>query len=57
MEELNFPVIKEPFPPHPMLTMDRYVKFVQMYVRYILDRKTYEEKKKRSIVNVPFRLK
>lgn len=57
MEKLNLPVLKVSPPPASKMTMDRYVKFVRMYVRYIMNRKNYEEKQNRSVVNVPFKLK
>lgn len=55
--ELKFPVIKgNPMPP-PVLSMDQYVEFVQFFVQHLMDRKAYEEDRKLSVVNVPFRLK
>ena len=57
MEKLKFPIIKgDPMPP-PILSMDRYVRFVEMFIQSFLNRKDYEEQKKRSVVTVPFKLR
>lgn len=57
MEKLILPVFKEPLPPPPILSMDRYVKFVEFCRRHVVNRKAYEEQKKRSAVDVRFVLK
>ena len=56
MKDLKLPVIRESLPP-PQLSMDQYLKFVEFNLKYTFNRKAYEEKKKYSVVNVPFRLK
>lgn len=57
MEKLNFPVFKEPLPGPPILSMDNYVKFVEFWRRSVMNRKAYEEERKKSIVDVRFILK
>jgi len=57
VEKLNFPVFKEPLPGPPILSMDNYVKFVEFWRRSVMNRKAYEEERKKSIVDVRFILK
>lgn len=55
--ELKFPVSRRPLPPPKRLSMDEYVKFVELHRRYTLDQRAYEAWKRRSVVKVPFVLK
>lgn len=57
MEKLNLPIIREDPPPSKSLSMDHYIKFLRTCRRYVLNRTAYEDWKKRSVVDVPFRLK
>jgi len=57
MEKLNLPIIKGPMPPPPILSMNQYFDFVQMFLKYFFDRKSYEYWKEKRTVNVPFSLK
>jgi len=57
MKKLNFPVIQNSFPNAKHLSMDEYLKFVLLHLKYTFDKKTYKVWKKRQTVNVPFSLK
>jgi len=57
MKELNLPIIKGKRPDKKWLSMDDYVKFINLHLKYTLHRKTYKRLKKLSAVNVPFLLK
>lgn len=57
MEKLNLPVIKGKTPSPRYLSMDDYVKFVDLNLRYTLDRKNIRKYKRLLAVNVPFSLK
>ena len=57
MEKLNFPIIREDLLPSRSLSMDDFVRFVQINRPYLFNREVYEDWKKRSVVPVPFRLK
>jgi len=54
--ELNLPVIKKEIPPSRWLSMDDYVKFVNLNLKYTLNKKANKRWKKVSMVNVPFSL-
>lgn len=57
MSDLKLPVIKESLPP-PVLSMNRYLDFVEFYRRYLLKPKTYKAQKKADFqVGVRFQLK
>lgn len=57
MEKLNLPVIKGNTPPARWLTMDDYVKFIELNLKYTLDKGSIRKYKKLLAVNVPFFLK
>lgn len=57
MEELKFPVIKGHLPPAKWLSMDDYLRFVNLILKYTFDKKSSDELKKLHAVNVPFSLK
>lgn len=57
MEKLNFPIFKEDLMPHRSLSMDEFVKFLRACRKFYFNRKAYDDQKKRSSVNVAFRLK
>ena len=57
MEDLKFPVIKEPLPAAKWLSMEDYIKFVSMHIRYTLDKRNYRRWKKLSVVKERFSLK
>jgi hypothetical protein len=54
MESLKFPIIKESLPGGRRLSMDEYVKFVFLHVKYTLNKKDYEREKRLTSVNTPF---
>jgi len=56
MEKLNLPVIKGKTPPPRSLSMDDYLKFVSLNLKYTSDRGSIRKHKKTSAVNVPFSL-
>ncbi len=57
MKELDFPVIQSSFLDSKRLSMNEYLKFVLLNLKYTFDKKTYEVWKKRQAVKVPFSLK
>ena len=57
MKELNLPVIEKSFPESRHLSMDEYLKFVLLHLKYTFDAKAHGAWKKRQTVNVPFSLK
>lgn len=57
MEDLKFPVIKKTIPAAKRLSMDEYVKFVFLHLKYTLDKKEYKKAKKLSAVTAPFSLR
>ena len=57
MSDLNLPVIKSDLPPPRSLSMDGYLKFVEMYLKYLFRRDAYEYWKEKRTVKVPFTLK
>jgi hypothetical protein len=57
MKKLRLPIIKEPLPVAKCLSMDDYVKFVTLNLKYTIDKKTIRKQKKLTVVNVPFLLK
>ncbi len=54
MKKLNLPIIKDALPATRSLSMDDYVKFVNLHLRYLLDIKTIRKQKKLAAVNIPF---
>ena len=56
MKKLNLPIIKGQLPASKWLSMDDYVRFVNLHLKYTLDRKTTRKWKRLSAVNVPFLL-
>ena len=56
MEELRFPVINKNLPDGKKLSMDEYVKFVFLHLKYTLNKKRYRESKKSIAVNKSFSL-
>ena len=57
MKRLNLPVIKNLFLDAKRLSMDDYLKFVLIHLKYTFDRKTYKVWKDQQTVNVAFSLK
>ncbi len=54
MEYLEFPIIKESLPGGKRLSMNEYVKFVFLHLKYTLNKKDYERNKRLNSVNTPF---
>lgn len=54
MENLNLPVVRGNFPAGRQLSMDDYLKFVTMLLKYSVDRKQTRRQKRFSSVNVMF---
>lgn len=54
MEKLNLPVIKGMLPRHKSLSMDDYLKFVTLNLKYTLDIGRLRKQKRLQAVNVPF---
>ena len=57
MDELNFPVFKEPLPEPRNLSMEEYLKFIDMCRKYFYKREVSDYWCEKRRVNVPFRLK
>jgi len=57
MKKLNLPIIKGNIPDAKRLSMDDYLKFVSLNLKYTLDRKVVRKQKKSASVNVSFSLK
>ena len=55
MEKLNLPVIKGTIPIAKYLSMDDYLKFVNLNLKYILDKKANNRLKNLQSVNVQFK--
>lgn len=56
MDKLNLPILKSGITLPKNLSMDDYVKFVTLNLRYTIDRKTVREQKKLAGVNTRFLL-
>jgi len=57
MEELNIPIIKGKIPGAKILSMNDYLKFVYLHLKYTFNKDANKEWKKMLGVNVPFSLK
>ena len=57
MDKLNLPILKGDIPLSKSLSMEDYIKFVTLNLRYTIDRKVVREQKKLAVVNVRFSLK
>lgn len=57
MEDLKFPIIKGKIPAAKRLSMDDYLRFVTLNLKYTVDREANRKSKRLSAVNVPFSLK
>ena len=57
MEDLKLPVIKKAIPPAEQLSMNEYVKFVFLNLKYTLNKKKYKKAKKMLAVTRPFSLR
>ncbi|MBL7072717.1 MAG: hypothetical protein ISS33_02925 [Candidatus Omnitrophica bacterium] len=57
MEKLKLPIIKGRVPPTKSLSMDDYLRFVNLHLKYTSDKKTKKKRQKNISVNVPFTMK
>ncbi|MBU4205212.1 hypothetical protein KKH26_03515 [Patescibacteria group bacterium] len=57
MKKLRFPVIRKDVPKSKTLSMDDYAKFVELNIKYTLDRKADRELRKLRAVRQPFLIK
>ena len=57
MKELKFPIIKGTIPAAKWLSMDDYLKFVNLHLKYTLNKRTNKKWKRLLAVNVPFSLR
>jgi len=57
MEKLKLPVVIGKTPESKRLSMDDYLKFVYLNLKYTLDRKANRKSKRQAAVNVPFLLR
>lgn len=56
MHKLKLPIIKESLPSPKWLSMDDYLRFVMLNLKYTLNRKVYRRSKRLMGVNAPFSL-
>jgi len=56
MEELKLPIITKELPAGKRLTMDEYVKFVFLNLKYTANKKDDEKYKRSTAVTTPFSL-
>ena len=56
MDKLNLPIIKNAIPLPRSLSMDDYARFVDLNLRYTVDRKAVREQKRLAVVNAQFSL-
>ena len=45
MKKLNFPIIRETLPEAKWLSMDDYLKFVNLHLKYTSDRKANQQRR------------
>ncbi len=57
MKKLKLPIIKGPLPAARWLSMDDYLKFVTLNLKYTTDKKSIKKYRKSAAVNVSFLLK
>ena len=57
MEKLKFPIIRKCSLKPKALSMDDYLRFVSLNLKYTFNRKVYQKWKKDSAVNAAFVLK
>ncbi len=51
---MEFPIINKSLPGGKILSMDEYVKFVFLHLKYTLNKEDYEKNKRLTSVNTPF---
>ena len=56
MEKLNFPIIRDKTVSRRQLSMDDYVKFVNLNLKYTVDRESNKKQKRLLACNKPFSL-
>ena len=56
MKKMNFPIIKETLPRTRRLTLEDFLKFISFYQSYVLDKKAYRNRKKKTTIDVRFSL-
>ena len=57
MEKLNLPLIQGPTPPPPVLSMEEYLGFIQMYLKYFHQPESDADWRKKQGIKAPFTLK
>jgi hypothetical protein len=57
MEKFKLPIIRQPLPQPKSLSMDDYLRFVTLHLKYTFNRKVYQQWKKLQAVNAPFSIK
>jgi len=56
MEKLNLPIIRDKIASKRQLSMDDYLKFVNLNLKYTVDRETNKKQKRLLACNRPFSL-
>ncbi len=54
--KLDLPIITDKLPEPKHLSMDEYVKFVELNLNSMFNRTNYKKQKKKQFVTVPFKL-
>ena len=57
MDKLNLPILKAGIPLPRSLSMEDYIKFVTLNLKYTIDRKAVREQKRLAVINERFFLK
>jgi len=57
MRKLNLPVIQNSFVNTKHLSMDEYLKFTLLHLKYTFSKENYKMWKNWQVVNIPFSLK
>ena len=56
MEDLNLPIIRKPGPKPKILSMDDYLKFVHLHLKYTHNKTLDRKLRKMRMVNVQFKI-
>jgi len=57
VKNLKLPIIKKPIPKSKQLSMNDYLRFVYLNLRYTVNKKVYKKDKNLLAVKAPFSLK
>lgn len=57
IKNLNLPIIRRTMPDDKWLSMDDYLRFVHLHLKYTFNKEAYNQWKKMLAVNIPFSIK